>query len=935
MNNSGVGVASPTASEERKKELAEERKTKIADRVCDIVKTRLSERGVAVIETKDRWIVERICNHFECTMTPARPTPTGLLIACARSINPASGAPNDGDIAFSVGRQDRKQLEEIVKGKTAVVTSVSETSVMLDLYQAVKISVGKFDLIVVSHKTDDAEAIHLGNFIPELIQDVSSDETAGSLLEAAVHVYWSDIERLLEFLNRLAEASTSAKTEGLVLELLQRRLPALFADASKLGLTQELLYWCANRAQADSASVEEWLLGAEIPKSFRVELSRPSVARWLALLKDRLPIATTQISFPTATEEPESNGAARDDWPGLVNALAKALTSACKSLDITALSRALSVAVRDSAKFKHSGSGTAGSGSREDSVKQLRLVRARITLLRLFVSYQRAVVSWCADGSVGHQRLKGFEAAREVVGQVEKLEGEIDNALSNLDSINIDVDTVQVLVGALVDGLSDPNNSTAQESSGAIPHQNDRCSALRVQELNLDAVKKSLSQLALMAQRLKEIQNPRLLTEVEADTLRSIGFGFEGTGGTKVVVSRLKLAAHLGRCSFSLDMPGAVVWLLKSKFLGDQVREVEADLTRLQSRFIDDARSDVVAVELRMLKLALGELGASYSTDAKDRIKGLVKALPDCDEPFVNACRLQGSNDGDVFVGDLTTQLPGGVNDIRQRILDLHKQVAEDPTLTQTRCRLLEADLAEALGDFDSAGSAFADIRDGIDTFGDQAVWRQAHYGAIRCQHARRDRPDTLAFASAFAFTDVYDLRLDSINLYGKKGPIFPSFRGSIRGAVFAAIESAGLRDSMPIDFDRPVETDFDPTIYERLMNAKAVVVFLSHDYFSSDWCKNELTVALQHNRFRGTKLFYLYVAQGSEDRGRSVTDFLRWRFGTTEGSLPVAPDSYFARERVERLIRYGTALTPGRVSMSDLKEITSALESLKKMENC
>jgi hypothetical protein len=928
MNNSDVGVALKTASEERER--------KITDRVCGIVETRLSERGVAVIRTKDRWIVERICSHFKRTMTPAKPTPTGLLIACARSIDPASGAPKDDDLVFSVSRQDREQLTKIVKDETAVVTSVSEVSVMLDLYQAVKLLVGEFKLIVVSHRTDDADAINLGNFIPELIQDVSSDDTAGSLLEAAVHVYWSSIERLLKFLERLDDAPRSATTESLVLELLQRRLPGLFEDASKLGLTQELLYWCANRARADSASVEDWLLGAEIPKTFRVELSRPSVARWLALLKDNLPIATTQISFPTQAQQTENNGAARKDWPDLVNDLAVALTSACATLDITALSKALTVAVTSSAKFARSGSGIDGSKSREDAVKQLRLVRARITLLRLFVSYQRAVVSWCADGSVGQKRLGGFDAARKAVGQVGNLEAEIDEALSSFNNVHIDLDAVQALVAALVDGRSDQNNSTPQESSGSIPPQNDRRSVLHVENLtSLNAAKDSLRYLAQLAQRLKGIQDPRLRTEVETDTLRSIGFDFNDPGTTKVMVSRVKLAAHLGRYSLGLDMPGATVWLLRSSFLDRQVSEVEVNLTRLHSRFIDDARSDVVGVELRMLKLALGELGLSYSTDAKDMIKGLEEIPNNPAEPFVTARCAPDSDNCGVRIGTLTTQLPDGVNDIRQRISDLHKQVAEDPTLTQTRCRLLEADLVEALGDFDSAGSAFAEIRDGIDTFGDQAVWRQAHYGAIRCQHARRDRPDTLAFASAFAFTDVYDFRLDSLNLYGKKESIFPSFRGSIRGAVFAAIESAGLRDRMPIDFDRPVETDFDPTIYGRLMSAKSVVVFLSHDYFSSDWCKNELTVALQHNRFRGTKLFYLYVAQGSEDRGRSVTEFLRWRFGTAEGSPSVARDSYFARERVERLIRYGTALTPAKVSVSDLKEITSALESLKRLQNC
>jgi len=262
-----------------------------------------------------------------------------------------------------------------------------------------------------------------------------------------------------------------------------------------------------------------------------------------------------------------------------------------------------------------------------------------------------------------------------------------------------------------------------------------------------------------------------------------------------------------------------------------------------------------------------------------------------------------------------------------------------EPLIPKERVELLRAEFEESNVNFEAAITIYERLRDAADSLLDPVLWRLSHYGALRCRMSARSLPEKAGYASLMCFADVQDLRSVQLDGYGHGGKrvVFPSFRGTARAGVQKLC--ARVRDEQPnqnaglslfVDFERSEESDFDPVIYDRLMHADVVIVFLSHDYFTSPWCKAELTLALQQNRFRGTELRYVFVDTEGNANSESIKEFLRSHFLGQVVSFATSDDQFFVKDRLERLLKYGLPLEPSRVSAKELAD--KLLEPVKKI---
>ncbi len=251
---------------------------------------------------------------------------------------------------------------------------------------------------------------------------------------------------------------------------------------------------------------------------------------------------------------------------------------------------------------------------------------------------------------------------------------------------------------------------------------------------------------------------------------------------------------------------------------------------------------------------------------------------------------------------------------IERKIESLEAAQKRHPVIPVERVKLLRAELHESKDRYDLAINAYQALAEQCEYLHDPVLWRLAYYGALRCHMSARSLPEYAVLSRFLAFADVQDLRSKEIDRYRKGSGnlvIFPSFRGSIRAEVSALCASVrSLKEeqdgglSLFIDHDRNESEDFDPVIYERLLSADIAIVFITEDYFSSPWCKAELTLLLQQNRFRGTQLHYVYVDQ------RSIQ------------SNPLNTESqYFNNDRMDRLRNYGEKLVPEVIGRDYLVE--------------
>jgi TIR domain len=220
------------------------------------------------------------------------------------------------------------------------------------------------------------------------------------------------------------------------------------------------------------------------------------------------------------------------------------------------------------------------------------------------------------------------------------------------------------------------------------------------------------------------------------------------------------------------------------------------------------------------------------------------------------------------------------------------------PAIAPERVQLLRAEWHESQDQFQAAIGLYDELLERSDYLHDPVLWRLAHYGALRCRMSARSRPEYAVLSKLLAFADVQDLRAKQVDQYGPGGEliIFPSFRSSVRQQVAQLCEAfqddGGL--SLFIDHDQNENEDFDPVIYERLLSADAAIIFLSEDYMSSPWCQAELTLLLQQNRFRETKLYYVEVDTRSNN-ANSIN----------------SQSQYFKDDRITRLRMYGEKLVP------------------------
>jgi hypothetical protein len=358
----------------------------------------------------------------------------------------------------------------------------------------------------------------------------------------------------------------------------------------------------------------------------------------------------------------------------------------------------------------------------------------------------------------------------------------------------------------------------------------------------------------------------------------------------------------------------------KSSWLGSPLKALHATETLL--RMLTSEIKDVFSLSERHVKALIERLDSELTTldtlVRRRRDNTIALHTPAIDALEIEVLLLQRQLAAAIQQSKVTTKAEKenqkakkrtSFAQIERKIVTLEATQKRHPVIPIERVKLLRAEWLESKDRFDMAISAYQAICDECEYLLDPVLWRLAYYGALRCRMSARSLPEHAVLSRLLAFADVQDLRSKDIDSYGKGGNlvVFPSFRGSIRAEVAALCKSVrGSEDngglSLFVDHDRNESEDFDPVIYERLLSADIAIVFITEDYFSSPWCKAELTLLLQQNRFRGTQLYYVNVDLGSMQSNVLNTE-----------------SQYFNNDRMDRLREYGEQLVPEVIGRGQL----------------
>jgi len=417
----------------------------------------------------------------------------------------------------------------------------------------------------------------------------------------------------------------------------------------------------------------------------------------------------------------------------------------------------------------------------------------------------------------------------------------------------------------------------------------------------------------------------------------------ESEGSAKVAIGAICASMFDEK---NLSNPKGWTWTANdSESVGEELKAVRKAITTLSANSFRLHSPDIESVRLEVL-IAQKQFESASNMDIKDengsetpiKVDAAQAVAAEDKAPLIaertpsEAAKDPTNSDTRVTLGQAEENASiNSVADLIQllpRLLDeLEESQKREPLIPKERVELLRAEYEEAGYNLEGAIVIYERLRDASDPLLDPVLWRLSHYGALRCRMSARSLPEKAGYASLMCFADVQDLRSVQLDSYGRGGKrlVFPSFRGSVRKGVQALCRDiraakgpdAGL--SLFIDFEHSEESDFDPVIYDRLMRADVVIIFLSYDYFTSPWCRTELSVALQQNRFRGTKLYYVAVDTVGDTNTGSIKDFLRSRFLGQVFNVANDDDQFFVKDRLERLFKYGLPLEPSRVSSANL----------------
>lgn len=256
------------------------------------------------------------------------------------------------------------------------------------------------------------------------------------------------------------------------------------------------------------------------------------------------------------------------------------------------------------------------------------------------------------------------------------------------------------------------------------------------------------------------------------------------------------------------------------------------------------------------------------------------------------------------------------------------RRLGQDP-LGRAAIRLEEAFVLERSGDFLRAVRLYQNILEAAEAIGADELSARAVLGQLRCDLISGTIHSTLIVNDpevqagrrlrlrAQAMVQIQSARAPELFAMSALGSarLFISYRAVCR-SLTEQIAAYVKQVSPDLDgwYDQYLREwqDFSPVIHEKLLNSDAMLLILSEEYFTSEWCLHELSFAVGQHDLQGVLLYWFWCepSPGNTKDPLPWTQVLEtWKDSEAVNLKYTAHQRHYLFERLKRLTQDGICL--------------------------